>query len=234
MLNDKNILAIIPARGGSKGIPRKNIRNFAGKPLIAWTIEEAKKSRYIDRTIISSDDDETIEIVKKYGGDVPFKRPAELARDDSPGIDVVIHAMEKFPQYELIIMLQTTSPLRRVEDIDRCMEHFMNHGRGACVSVSSAEQNPYWMYFLDKTNKLIPILKIEDSLYQRQKLPVVYRLNGAVYIATRDFILNNRTFVTNETIGYRMPIERSIDIDNEMDFKIAEFLKIQIENKLNY
>lgn len=224
MLNDKSILAIIPARGGSKGILRKNIRDFAGKPLIAWTIEEAKKSRYIDRTIISSDDDEIIDVAKKYGGDAPFKRPAELARDDSPGIDAIIHAMEQFPQYDLIMMLQATSPLRRVEDIDGCIEHFMKYGVGACVSISIAEQNPYWMYFLDKTNKMIPILKTEDNLYQRQKLPVVYSLNGAAYIADRDYILKNRSFVAKDTIGYEMPKERSIDIDNEMDFEIAEII----------
>lgn len=222
VIHEKSILAIIPARGGSKGVPRKNIRDFAGKPLIAWTIEEAKKSKYIDRTIISSDDDEIIDVAKKYGGDAPFKRPAELARDDSPGIDAIIHAMEQFPQYDLIMMLQVTSPLRRVEDIDGCIEHFMKYDQGsACVSISVAEQNPYWMYFLDKTNKLNPILKTEDNLYQRQKLPVVYVLNGAVYIAARDFILKNRAFVAKETIGYEMPMERSIDIDNEMDFEIA-------------
>lgn len=222
MIGGKSILAIIPARGGSKGIPRKNIRDLAGKPLIAWTIEEAKKSKYIDRTIISSDDDEIMEFAKKWGGDVPFKRPAELARDESPGIDAILHAIEQFPQYAYIMMLQATSPFRKVEDIDGCLEHFIKSNSQACVSVVEAEQNPYWMYFLDEENKMMPILETKENLYQRQKLPKVYLLNGAVYVATREFVLENKTFVTKETVGYEMVREHSIDIDNEDDFQYVE------------
>lgn len=120
------ILAIIPARGGSKGVPRKNIRDLAGKPLIAWTIEEAKKSKYITRLILSSEDEEIIEAAKKYGCEVPFVRPIELAQDNTPGIEPVLHAIEKCPGYDYVLLLQPTSPLRTVEDIDGCIEFLLN------------------------------------------------------------------------------------------------------------
>jgi CMP-N,N'-diacetyllegionaminic acid synthase len=224
LINNKLILAIIPARGGSKGIHQKNIRNLAGKPLIAWTIESAIESKYIDRTIISSDDDEIIKVAKKWGGDVPFVRPKQLAEDDTPGINVIIHAIEKVPNYDYIMMLQPTSPLRIVEDIDGCIEYcFENHSK-TCVSVTEAESNPYWMYKLDKDNIMIPLLKPKKEFYQRQNLPKVYQLNGAVYIAEKNWLVKNKNFITNETLGYIMPQKRSFDIDGEMDFKIIEMV----------
>jgi CMP-N,N'-diacetyllegionaminic acid synthase len=119
MFEGKTILAIVPARGGSKGVPRKNIRLLAGKPLIAWTIDEAKKSRYIDRLILSSEDDEIIEVAREFGCEIPFKRPDELAQDDTPGIESVIHAINTLEEkYDFVVLLQPTSPLRTVEDID--------------------------------------------------------------------------------------------------------------------
>lgn len=145
-MNSK-ILAIIPARGGSKGVPRKNIRELAGKPLIAWTIEEAKKSKYIDRLILSTEDDEIIEVAKQYGCEVPFKRPIELAQDDTPGIDPVLHAIEQCPGYDYVVLLQPTSPLRTVDDIDGCIEQLLSSdGTNFCVSVTEPEKSPYWMY----------------------------------------------------------------------------------------
>lgn len=122
-------LAIIPARGGSKGVPRKNIRNLAGKPLIAWTIEEAKKSKYINRVILSSDDNEIIEIAKNYNCEVPFVRPKNIAEDNTPGIDPVLHAIKQCPGYDYVVLLQPTSPLRTVEDIDGCIRYMLNKKR---------------------------------------------------------------------------------------------------------
>lgn len=227
MFDNKRILAIIPARGGSKGVPRKNIRNLAGKPLIAWTIEEANKSKYIDRTIISSDDEEIMMVAKKYGGDVPFKRPEKLAQDASPGIDTILHAISLIEGYDYIVMLQPTSPLRTVEDIDGCIEFFTENNAHSCVSVTEAEANPYWMYNIDssKNNLMTPILNLSKELfYQRQKLPKVYQLNGAVYIAEKNWLIEHETFIDNETIGFIMPQLRSYDIDNEMDFRITEMI----------
>ncbi|MEH2097772.1 acylneuraminate cytidylyltransferase family protein, partial [Nostoc sp.] len=121
MIHGKKVLAIIPARGGSKAVPRKNIREIGGKPLIAWTIEEAKKSQYIDRLILSSEDDEIISIAQKWGCEIAFKRPVELAQDDTPGIAPVLHALNQLPIYDYVVLLQPTSPLRQVIDIDGCI-----------------------------------------------------------------------------------------------------------------
>jgi len=219
MLYNKKILAVIPTRGGSKGIPRKNIRELAGKPLIAWTIAEAKKSKYIDRCIVSTEDEEIMQVAEKWGGDVPFKRPTKLAEDDSPGIDTILHAIDELPAYDCVMMLQATSPLRTVADIDGCIEYFFRNEAEACVSVTSAEANPYWMYTLEDGNRMKPILSLpKEKFYQRQKLPIVYQLNGAVYIAEKKWLMKNKSFITEETLGYVMPINRSYDIDTEMDF----------------
>lgn len=224
MINGKKILAVIPARGGSKGVPRKNIRNFFGKPLIAWTLEEAKKSKYIDRVIVSSEDDEIINVAKKFGGDVPYIRPKQLATDFSSGIDPVLHAIEEIPEYDYIILLQTTSPLRIVEDIDKCIEKMIRNNVPACVSVSKTEKSPTWMFSLENNNLLNPLIKNTNNSARRQDLPEFYNLNGAIYIAEKEWLTAKKTFLTSETIAYIMPQNRSYDIDTENDFIICEFL----------
>ncbi len=225
MYKGKKILAIIPARGGSKGVPRKNIKMLAGKPLIAWTIEEAKKSRFIDTCIVSTEDEEIKAVAERWGGNVPFMRPAELAQDDTPGIEPVLHAIKMMPGYDFVVLLQVTSPLRTVEDIDGAIAHCFDRGSDSCVSVAEAEHSPYWMYGLDEQERLRPILKIEqEKCYQRQKLPKVYQLNGAVYVASIEFIQRRKDFVEEDTLGYRMPQDRSYDIDSVLDFEVAEML----------
>ncbi len=222
MIEEKSILAIIPARGGSKGVTRKNIRAVAGKPLIAWTIEEAKKSQYIDRLILSSEDDEIIEVAKSYGCEVPFVRPEELAQDHTSGIDPVLHALTLFPQYEYVILLQPTSPLRSVKDIDGCIEQCIYKKACSCVSVTQPDKSPYWMYVLDENNRMTPLIDKEQAINRRQELPEVYTLNGAIYIAKSDWLHHKKTFVTADTLAYYMPKERSIDIDTEMDLICAQ------------
>lgn len=225
MYDNKKILAMIPARGGSKGVPRKNIRDLCGKPLIAWTIEEMKKSRYIDTGIVSTEDEEIKRIAESYGGNIPFLRPAELAQDDTPGIEPVLHAIDKLPNYDYIVLLQPTSPLRKVEDIDGAIEFCMERRVKSCVSVTEAEHSPYWMYSLTDNNVMTPILKISpDKSYRRQILPKVYRLNGAVYVAECNFLKKNRSFISSETLGYIMPPERSLDIDTMLDFSLIELI----------
>ena len=218
-----NILAIITARGGSKGVPRKNIRDLAGKPLIAWTIDEAKKSRYIDRLILSSEDDEIIEVAKKFGCEVPFKRPKELAQDDTPGMDPVLHAIEQCPGYDYVVLLQPTSPLRTVEDIDGCIEKLLNSDADFCVSVTEPEKSPYWMYTIEN-DRMKPLIPQEDLIVRRQDLPKVYALNGAVYVGVVRTVLNKKTFLTTGTIGFKMAQFTSYDIDTELDFKVCESL----------
>ncbi len=228
MIDGKKILAIIPARGGSKGIPRKNIKLLAGKPLIAWTIEEAKKSKYIDRLILSSEDEEIIQVAKQWGCEVPFKRPIDLAMDDTPGIEPVIHAINTLKEkYDYVCLLQPTSPLRTVKEIDGCIEKCFFSKKSSCVSVTEVDKHPYWMYEMDGFNFLKPLF--EDKLVaRRQDLPKMFSLNGAVYIATRNQLLEKNTFISKETIGFVMDKKSSIDIDDNLDYVFAERLKKDI------
>ncbi|ATW25676.1 cytidylyltransferase domain-containing protein [Candidatus Formimonas warabiya] len=231
MINNQKILGLIPARGGSKGVPRKNIRHVAGKPLIAWTIEEAKKSKYIDRLILSSEDEEIIKVAKTLGCEVPFVRPAELARDETPGIDPVLHALKFLPGYDYIVLLQPTSPLRSVLDIDGCLENCVFHNANACVSVSEVEKSPYWMYEIDANCCLKPIIKMEKPFTRRQDLPRVFALNGAVYVARIEWLLGKKSFLSEETTAFIMPRERSFDIDTKFDLRLVESI---FQNTLQY
>ncbi|MFP3917200.1 acylneuraminate cytidylyltransferase family protein [Lysinibacillus telephonicus] len=217
------ILAIIPARGGSKGVPRKNIRDLAGKPLIAWTIEEAKKSKYITKLILSSEDEEIIKVAKEYGCEVPYVRPLELAKDDTPGIDPIIHALQQHHDFDYVVLLQPTSPLRTVEDIDRCISFIIENNADFCVSVTESEESPYWMYTFEN-GKMKPLLKQDQVITRRQELPKTYVLNGAVYVGKVDSIMETKSFLTDQTIPYVMPMERSYDIDTLLDFTICEFI----------
>ncbi|MCM0626391.1 acylneuraminate cytidylyltransferase family protein [Lysinibacillus sp. OL1_EC] len=217
------ILAIIPARGGSKGLPRKNVKKLAGKPLIVWTIEAAKQSKYISQVILSSEDLEIIEVAKQYGCDVPFIRPKELAQDHSLGMDVIMHAIEQCGDFDYIVLLQPTSPLRTTEDIDGCIQKLIENRADFCVSVTEAAKSPYWMYTM-KDDRMYPLMQQEQMKTRRQDLPVVYALNGAVYVAKTDALLIEKSFLNERTIGYIMPQEKSFDIDTITDFKICEYL----------
>jgi len=221
MYKNKTFLGIIPARGGSKGIPYKNIQEIAGKPLIAWTILEAKKSKYIDRLILSSEDEKIIKTAKNWGCDVPFIRPKEIAQDDTPGVDPVFHAIKHVPGYEYIVLLQPTSPLRIAYDIDACIELCINRGSNICVSITEQAKNPYLLCNIDKNSNVYPILK-ERFISIRQKAPKTYIINGAVYVAEIKWLKRTNSFLTPETIGYIMPYDRSIDIDTELDFITCE------------
>ena len=225
MINGKKVLAIIPARGGSKGLPGKNILELGGKPLIAWTIEAAQKSKYIDRLILSSEDKQIISVAQDWGCEVPFIRPAELALDKTPGIDPVLHAINTLTEkYDHVVLLQPTSPFRNVADIDNCIKFCILNKAPACVSVVEASENPYWMYSMDSEKKINHLIKRKMETYQRQLLPEIFILNGAVYVAETAYILKNKNFLGDSTIGFKMPKERSIDIDSKLDFFYAEFI----------
>jgi len=236
MIAGKKVLAVIPARGGSKGIPRKNIKQLAGKPLIAWTIEEAKKSKYIDRLILSSEDDEIIKVAKEWECEVPFVRPKELAADDTPGIEPVLHAINTLPEiYDYVCLLQPTSPLRSSVDIDRAIEMCIKKNYNSCVSVTEVTEHPYLMYTAneDKLNPLFPNIDIK----RRQDLPKIFKLNGAIYFAAVNQVLNEKRLVNDKTLGYVMAKEFSIDIDNNIDFELCNNVlmkKLKIEKYNEY
>lgn len=221
MIRDKKVLAMIPARGGSKGILQKNIRLLGDKPLIAWTIEAAKQSVYIDRLILSSDDPQIIQTAQQWGCEVPFVRPTELAQDSTPGIDPVLHALEQMPGYDYVVLLQPTSPLRSTKDIDACID-MCAAGAPACVSVTQPGKSPYWMYTLSRAGEMQPLLPGNHTSARRQELPAAYALNGAVYVAEVPWLQQQQSFVAQKTKAYVMPAERSIDIDAPLDLAIAE------------
>lgn len=223
MIGARSVLAIIPARGGSKGVPRKNLRQVGGRPLLAWTVAAARASRYIDRLVISSEDAEIIACAAGLGCEAPFVRPAALARDDTPGIAPVLHALELLPGYDYMVLLQPTSPLRTAADIDGCIERCNSAAAPACVSVTPATQNPYWMYTLDRNGKLSSLLGGEAPP-RRQALPEVYRLNGAVYVAESAWLAGTGSFLGPDTLAWPMPEERSLDIDSELDLLVCNAL----------
>lgn len=223
LINKEKILAIIPARGGSKGVPGKNIKELNGKPLIAWTIEAAQRSNYLDRLILSSDCETIIHVAKTYGCEVPFIRDSRLAQDETPTMDVVFDAIDRCPGYEWIVLLQATSPLRNAHDIDNAIRHCMEHNARSCVSVCKAQENPHWMYTLNADGKMQALFK-ENTATRRQDLPTYYSLNGAIYIAQTEWLLKHRQFLNHETIAYVMPTERSIDVDTAFDFLYLELL----------
>jgi len=224
--NQKRILAIVPARGGSKGLPHKHTLTLAGKPLLAWTIAVAKESRYIDTLILSSEDAEIISLAKSLGCSAPFVRPAALALDTSSTMDVIVHALENQPAHDIVLLLQPTSPLRTADDIDGAIDLMFAEKAPACVSVTPASESPHWMYRLLEKQKLEPFLKGEPP-ERRQLLPELYLLNGAIYLAETPYFLREKTFLTAETVAWKMPRERSVDIDSADDLKTAAHLLSQ-------
>lgn len=221
------VVAIIPARGGSKGIPRKNIRNLAGKPLIAYTIEAAKKSRYINQIVVSTDDQEIAEISQSYGVEVPFLRPTELAADDTPMLLVVQHAVrfleEKGTNIEIVVLLQPTSPLRSEQDIDRAIGKLLTTNADSVVSVSKVKKHPLWMVKL-KEDRLIWFSENPLEVTRRQDLPELYALNGAVYVVRRDVLIKENSVYGKDIRAIVMNEEESVDIDTMFDLSIAEMI----------
>lgn len=218
------VLALIPARGGSKGLPGKNIRYLGGKPLVAWSIEAALAAKHVSRIVVSSDDAQILSVARAYGAQIPLIRPATLAQDDTPGIDVVLHTLDCLPGYDWVVLLQPTSPLRTTDDIDRAISLCLEKNAPACVSVSQTPASPWWMFRIGHQGKMHSFLPPEQRPTRRQDLPELYALNGAVYLAKTEWLQRSLSFLTEETMAYVMPSERSLDIDTLMDFRIAECL----------
>lgn len=228
MIGDRKVLALIPARGGSKGLPGKNILPVRGRPLLAWSVDAARSSRHVDRVVLSSEDKAIMAAARACGCEVPFRRPDALASDTAPTIDVVLHTLDALPGYDVVVLLQPTSPLRTASDIDAACERFAASGAPACVSVSLAEQSPYWMYRLGENQVLVPIVATPSEVSRRQDLPDVYMLNGAIYVADTASLRQTRTFLTRDTVAHVMPAGRSLDIDTAADFEA--FKRIATEN----
>ena len=223
------LLAVVPARGGSKGVPRKNLQELGGRPLIAWTIEAATCSRAVGRVVVTTDDEEIASESREYGAEVPFLRPAALAEDTTPSMDVIVHALDWLAENEgyapaSVVCLQPTSPFRPASDVDAAFDLFKTKRADAVVSVSEAEQHPAWMKTLDAEGRLADLVESRERADRRQDLARVYALNGAIYLARRELLLAERTWYAGRTYGYVMPRERSLDIDTPWDLHLARLI----------
>lgn len=226
----QEVLAIIPARGGSKGVPGKNIRSLGGKPLIAWTIEAALGSSAPKRVVVSTDDEAIAQIARKHGAEVPFLRPSEIAQDDTPDLPVCRHALTWLMQHEhyrpdLVAWLRPTAPLRTAADVDGAIELLQKTDADCVRSVCLTEHHPYWMKRLDE-GRLVPFMEglDENKYYRRQLLPPAYRYNGAVDVVRCLSIPTGNVLFGGVMLGYVMPSDRSIDLDTEIDFALADLL----------
>jgi CMP-N,N'-diacetyllegionaminic acid synthase len=228
MYKNQKIVNIIPARGGSKGVPRKNIKLLNGKPLISYAIKAAFGSRYLDRVIVSTDDDEIAKIAKRLGAEVPFIRPKKLARDNTLAFSVLQHAVNYLEEKEnyhpgIVVLIQATSPLVLSMDIDNTIEQMIKSSKNSCFTACEISERPEWMYEIKKGQ---PILFLGDATFRtrRQDLPKLYRINGAVYVMTKEMLMKENRLINAHPNIFIMPRERSVDIDEPFDFKLAEIL----------
>ncbi|TRZ52420.1 acylneuraminate cytidylyltransferase family protein [bacterium] len=229
MYKDHVVVCVIPARGGSKGLPGKNIKMFCGKPLIAHTIEHARQSKYIDRVIVSTETEEIAQISLEYGAEVPFIRPMELAGDSSSTVDVLLHAikwLENVDRYafDILLLLHTTTPLRSVEDINRCIALMVEEKADNVFSVTEAHRNPYFNMVEEGSDGFVRLVK-EGCYLTRQSAPKVYDMNASIYVWWKNVLKEGKKIFLKKTKAYVMPKERSIDIDDDLDFRIAELLR---------
>lgn len=239
MINGKSFIAIIPARGGSKRLPRKNLLEFGGKPLIAWTIEAALHCPFIDEVMVTTDDAEIAAVAKEYGANVPFLRPAELASDNATSFDVTRHAVDFYrteldKEFDFVVLLQPTSPLRSSNDIERAIELCVQKTADAIISVCEVDHSPLWMNTLPEDCNMVGFLQSELKNKRSQDLATFYRLNGAIYICNVKVLLDKKTFFTEEAIyAYPMTIEHSVDIDTQIDFLTARAILQNLKLKEN-
>jgi N-acylneuraminate cytidylyltransferase len=224
MINGKKVLALIPARGGSKRLPRKNILPLRGKPLIGWSIDAAKESRYIDQVLVSTDAQEIADVASLFGVVVPELRPDNLSSDTAKTESVLVYSLEKFGDgIDILILLQPTSPLRTAKHIDEALELFMEKQALSVVSVTPCEHSPMWSNMLPEDRAMQDFLR-PDALNRSQDLDTFYRLNGAIYVFDAHKLLEHKEIrYTTESFAYLMDNQFSFDIDTEFDFDLAEF-----------
>ncbi|MBU1659483.1 acylneuraminate cytidylyltransferase family protein [bacterium] len=224
MFKEKTFLAIIPARGGSKRLPRKNILDLAGKPLLAWSIEAGLKSKYIDKVLVTSDDEEILLIAQQFGAEI-IQRPKHLAADTSTTFDSIKHTIDNMPRYDYIVLLQPTSPLRNEKHIDEAIELLFSKQADAIISVCEMEHTPLWANTLPQNDSMHNFLRDEIKNKRSQDFEQYYRLNGAIDVCQTDKLLEEKSFMLqNNIFAYKMDKKYSIDIDEEIDFKITQIL----------
>lgn len=224
MIGSKKVLAIIVARGGSKGLPGKNVAPCGGRPMIDWTVLAARGAKHVDRTIVSSDDVAILEAARAAGAEVPFVRPADLATDEAPMHVVVEHAISAVGGYDVGVLLQVTSPLRLAEDIDAALELLQRTGAPSVVGVTEATKSPYLMSSIGPDQRLAPLFPEHIASPRRQALPKAYSPNGAIYVFDLGWFLEKRLFMCPESVAYVMPSERSVDVDASLDLALADLL----------
>lgn len=229
MKNQWKVLCLVTARGGSKGLPGKNIRPLLGKPLIAWSIEAGLRASSADALVVSTDDEAIAQAARDAGARVPFMRPAELARDTASSIDVVLHAIDWLAAtgeyYDVVVLLEPTSPLRDSVDIEAALDLMIGHDAGAVVSVCRAESiHPAFMYRRDANGRLQPFLERQPTGLRRQEIEPLYFLEGTVYTSRIDVLRARRSFYHEDTVGYEVPRWKSLEIDELDDFLMVEAL----------
>ena len=226
---DKIVLGVIPARGGSKGVPGKNIRPVHGKPLIAYSIECGLKCPSIDHLIVTTDSQEIADIARKWGADVPFLRPKELAGDTAPMLPVMQHAVIAAEEYydrrlSTLVLLDPTGPLRVVDDVEGCLKLFRDSDCDAVISGNTAHRSPYFNMVMENDGYVCLVIPTSEAIGRRQDSPPVYDLNTVVWVYSREALMEEAARIPARTLLYVVPPERAIDIDTELDFKILEFL----------
>ena len=228
------VVGVVFARGGSKGISRKNLRLLAGKPLIAYAINTALTSNLIDRVVVSTDDREIAAVAQEYGAEIPFMRPAELAQDDSPEWLAWQHAIRELklvgsgPRRNIFVCIPPTSPLRAVENVDACIQELLETDADLVITVKPADRNPYFnMVMLDAEGCARLVITVNKEFHHRQTAPQVYDMTTVAYAARPEFVLQANSMFEGKVRAVVVPPEQAVDIDSELDFKFAEFLLSQ-------
>ncbi len=228
MFKQKRILAVIPARSGSRGLPGKNIRLFRGRPLICRAIAQARASKYCDAVVVSTDSAAIARIAEAAGARAPFIRPRKLSGPGAKMMDVIFHALKFLrhngEDYDIILLLQATTPLRTAADIDAAIEMLFKSRAKAVVSVTPAEHHPFLFQVLKPAGRVGNLFPAVNLTGNRQDLPAAYRINGAVYAANAAYLHRQKSFFGPATYAYIMPAKRSVDIDTLLDFEFAQFL----------
>lgn len=224
VIDGKRVLGVLIARGGSKGLPGKNVADLGGMPLIAWSVQAARSSRLLDRVLLSSDDDAIMAAARAAGCEAPFRRPAHLASDDATAADVVLHAMiEAGDDWDYVVLLQATSPFRTGADIDACITACHERNAPSCVSITDLGKPPAWILRLSDDGHIEPYFDT-ISMDRRQAHAPAYIPNGAVYVTRADVLRTEKTLYPAGTLGHYMPRERSADIDTALDLAYARAL----------
>lgn len=230
MIDGYRTLALIPARGGSKGLPGKNLKSLLGKPLVTWSIEAASLSPSIDSIVLSTDDQKIADIGEKIGARVPFVRPLDLSSDTASSIDVVLHALDFLEtageKFDIVVLLEPTSPQRDWGDIEQALDLLIKSGASSVVGVTQAqESHPDFMYCLQGDLKLKPFIKKVGSAHiRRQDIEPLYYLEGSIYISFVHILRERRSFYHEDTVGYEVPKWKSLEIDDLDDFIMIEAL----------